>query len=86
MRGSHAGPSMDSINHTMIHIFQEVLNSYQETMNSLDKDKWLRASEEKFTGLTEMGVWKLVDCPDDDKTIKCRWTYVLKADGHYKAR
>ena len=37
-------------------------------------------------GLTEMGVWKLVDCPDDHKTIKCRWTYILKADGRYKAR
>ena len=33
-----------------------------------------------------MGVWKLVDCPSDHKTIKCRWTYVLKADGRYKAR
>ena len=33
-----------------------------------------------------MGVWKLVDCPHDRKTIKCRWTYVLKADGRYKAR
>ena len=37
-------------------------------------------------GLTEMGVWRLVDRPSDRKTIKCRWTYVLKADGRYKAR
>ena len=33
-----------------------------------------------------MDVWKLVDHPRDCKTIKCRWTYVLKSDGHYKAR
>ena len=33
-----------------------------------------------------MGVWKLVDHPDDCKTIKCRWTYVLKSNGRYKAR
>ena len=33
-----------------------------------------------------MGVWKLVDCPVDHKTIKCRWTYVLKSDRRYKAR
>ena len=33
-----------------------------------------------------MGIWKLVDHPSDHKTIKCRWTYVLKPDGHYKAR
>ena len=41
---------------------------------------------EEFQGLTEMGVWKLVDRPDDRKNIKCRWTFVLKADGRYKAR
>ena len=33
-----------------------------------------------------MGVWKLVDHPSNHKTIKCRWTYVLKSDGCYKAR
>ena len=36
--------------------------------------------------LTEMGVWKLVDRPHDRKTIKCRWTYVLEANGGYKVR
>ena len=55
-------------------------------MNSLEKDKRLAASQEEFEGLTEMGIWKLVDCPTNCKTIKCRWTYVLKADGHYKVR
>ena len=55
-------------------------------MNSLDKDKWLEVLKEEFKGLTKMGVWKLVDCPGDCKTIKCRWTYVLKSDSHYKAR
>ena len=43
-------------------------------MNSEDSDKWLAASQEEFNGLTEMGVWKLVDRPSDHKTIKCRWT------------
>ena len=43
-------------------------------------------SQEEFDGLTEMGVRKLVDCPSNCKTIKCRWTYVLKADGCYKVR
>ena len=67
-------------------MFQEAKNSYQEAMSSPDKDKWLQASKEEFEGLTEMGVWKLVDCPNDCKTIKCRWTYVLKSNGHNKAR
>ena len=67
-------------------MFQEVPNSYREAMSSPENDKWLVASTEEFEGLTEMGIWKLVDCPSDCKTIKCRWTYVLKYDGRYKAR
>ena len=66
-------------------MFQEAPNSYCEALNSPEKDKWLVASQE-FDGLTKMGIWKLVDQPSNHKTIKCRWTYVLKADGHYKAR
>ena len=67
-------------------MFQEVPNSYWEAINSSDKEKWLKASTEEFEGLTEMGVWKLVDYPSDRKTIKCRWTSMLKSDGCYKAR
>ena len=32
------------------------------------------------------GSLEVVDCPSNRKTVKCRWTYVLKADGRYKAR
>ena len=67
-------------------MFQEVPNSYQEAMNSPDKEKWLVVSTEDVKGLTEMGVWKLVDFLSNHKTIKCRWTYMLKSDGCYKAQ
>ena len=67
-------------------MFQEVPNSYREAMNLEKSDKWLAASQEEFNGLTEMGVWKLVNPPSNRKTIECRWTYVLKTDGRYKAR
>ena len=55
-------------------------------LKSEDSDKWLATSQEEFDGLTEMGVWKLVDCPSNRKTIKCKWTYGLKSNGRYKAR
>ena len=55
-------------------------------MNSLDKEQWLKASTEEFEGLTEMGIWTLVDRSSYHKTIKCRCTYVLKSNGCYKAR
>ena len=67
-------------------MFQEVPNSYREVMSSPEKDKWLAASTEEFEGLIQMGAWKLVDHPPDCKTIKCRWTYVMKSNGCYKAR
>ena len=67
-------------------MFQEAPSSYQEALKLEDSDKWLATSHEEFDGLTEMGVWKLVDRPHDHKTIKCRWTYVLKFDSRYKAR
>ena len=73
-------PSGDSINAILANMFQEVPNSYREAMNSEDSDKWQAASQEEFNGLIEMGVWRLVDRPSDRKTIKCRWTYILKAD------
>ena len=66
-------------------MFQEAPNSYQEALTSPDKENRLKASQDEYNGLMEMGVWRLVDHPNDHKTIKCRWTYVLKSDGQYKA-
>ena len=54
-------PSTENINIILANMSQEVPNSYQEAMNLEDSDKWLAASQEEFDGLTEMGVWKLVD-------------------------
>ena len=85
-RQPQAGTSQEGINSCLVYMFQEAPNSYREALTSPDKEKWLEVSQEEFEGLTEMGVWRLVDCPSDHKTIKCRWTYVLKSNGHYKAR
>ena len=74
-----------SLSHIMIHMFQDVPNSFWEAMNSLEVDNWHQASEEEFEGLTEVGIWKLVPRPTDHKMVKCGWTYVLKSDGQYKA-
>ena len=42
-------------------MFQEAPNSYREALTSEESDKWLTAAQEEFQGLSEMGVWKLVD-------------------------
>ena len=54
-------------------------------MNSLEVEEWHVATKEAFEGLIDMGIWKLVLRPKDHKTIKCRWTFVYKSDGQYKA-
>ena len=74
------------IQDVMINVFQEAPNSYREAINLEESDKWLTAAKEEFQGLMEMGGWKLVDHPADCKTIKCRWTFVLKANGRNKVR
>ena len=51
-----------------------------------DSEKWLTASKEEYNSLIEMGTWKLVPLHHDRKPIKCQWTYVTKANGHFKAR
>ena len=70
----------DTIVQMMIHMFQDVPTSFWEAMHSLEAEQWKQASEEEFEGLIEISVWKLVPRPVDQKMIKCRWTYVLKAD------
>ena len=76
----------NSINNILVNMFQKTPNSYQEVLNLEDSDKWLATSQEEFNGLTERGVWKLVDFPSNHKTIKCQWTYVLKSNDRYKVR
>ena len=39
IRGSQAGPSTESINNVLIHMFQEAPICCREAMNSLDKDR-----------------------------------------------
>ena len=35
--------------------------------------------------LADRKVWKLVDLPPGQKTIKCRWVFAAKSNGHKKA-
>ena len=33
----------------------------------------------------EMGTWKLVPLPHGQKPVKCKWVFMVKADGYHKA-
>ena len=60
-RWPQAGTFQEGINSCLIYMFQETPNSSWEAMTSTDKENWLEASQEEYKGLTEIGVWRLVD-------------------------
>ena len=81
-------PSLDLLNigNMLIYAFQEKPQTLKQALKTADCEKWLMASQEEYNNLIEMGTWKLVSLPHDKKPIKCRWRYVIKADGRFKAR
>ena len=81
-------PSPDPLNigNMLIYAFQEEPQTLKQALKTADREKWLAASKEEYNNLIEMGTWKLVSLPHDKKPIKCRWRYVIKADGRFKAR
>ena len=83
-----ASPSPDPLNigNMLIYAFQEEPQTLKQALKTTDHEKWLAASKEEYDNLIEMGTWKLVSLPRDKKPIKCRWRYVIKADGRFKAR
>ena len=55
-------------------------------MRSPLKSKWQEATRDEFNSLTEMGTWILVSLPKNRNMIKCKWVFMVKANGCYKAR
>ena len=81
-------PSLDPLNigNMLIYAFQEEPQTLKQALKTANREKWLAASKEEYDNLIEMGTWKLVSLPRDKKPIKCRWRYVIKANGRFKAR
>ena len=50
-----------------------------------EQEKWKKACEEEIKSITNRNVWTLVDCPPDQKPVKCHWVFAKKSDGRYKA-
>ena len=79
-------PDLLNIGNMLIHAFQEEPQMLKQALKTADREKWLVASKEEYDNLIEMGTWKLVSLPHDKRLIKCRWRYVIKANGRFKAR
>ena len=64
----------------------DTLSTYKQAMRLPLKSKWQEATRDEYKSLTEMGTWILVSPPKNRNVIKCKWVFMVKADGRYKAR
>lgn len=65
--------------------------SYEDAINSPQKDEWLEAMKCEYNSLIENGVWMLVERPLNKNIIKTKWVFKVKQDtsgnfDKYKAR
>ena len=81
-------PSSDPLNigKMLINAMQiDTLSTYKQAMRSPLKNKWQEATRDEYNSLTEMGTWILVSPPKNWNMIKCKWVFMVKANGCYKA-
>lgn len=52
--------------------------TFQEAMNSKDKLKWEGATEEEMASHERNQTWKLIERPEGQKVIGCKWVFKLK--------
>lgn len=69
----------------------EPLN-FGEAIRSKNGKKWRKASDEEMDSLVKNHTWVLIDRPEGERTIDCRWIYKVKPgipgveDKRYKGR
>jgi len=61
-------------------------DSYRETIEADDRDKWITAMEQEMKSLNRNQIWTLVNLTKDSKAIDCRWVFHKKDNEQYKAR
>jgi len=57
--------------------------SYAEVMRSADAKQWSDACQYEIDALHKNDTWELTKLPSGRKTIKSKWVFKLKVDGHY---
>ena len=54
--------------------------SYDEAINSANKEQWQKAMEEEMEALAKNNTWKIVPKPSDQTIVRCKWVYKIKRD------
>nr|GEZ72740.1 hypothetical protein [Tanacetum cinerariifolium] len=52
--------------------------TFQEAINSFEKDEWVHAMKEEISSLKKNHTWELVDQPPGQKLVSCKWLYKIK--------
>ncbi|GJR52308.1 retrotransposon protein, putative, ty1-copia subclass [Tanacetum coccineum] len=52
--------------------------TFQEAINSSEKDEWVRVMEEEMSSLEKNHTWELIDQPPGQKLVSCKWLYKIK--------
>ena len=55
------------------------LGSFQEALDDVDQDKWIKASDEEMESLMKNKTLILVDRNKEQKPIGCKWVFKRKA-------
>ena len=53
-------------------------STYHEAFSGLDRQKWLLAMEDEIESLRKNDTWVLVEKPEGQKFIRCKWIYKQK--------
>ena len=54
--------------------------SYEKAVNSDDSDKWVNAMNEEIKSMNDNNVWELVELPEGQKRVGCKWIFKTKLD------
>jgi hypothetical protein len=66
---------------------QDIPCSYNEVMNSPQRDEWLKAVEKEHSALQQMGCFgQQQELPEGYKATNTNFIFVIKSDGQKKAR
>ncbi|KAE8693200.1 Cellulose synthase-like protein D2 [Hibiscus syriacus] len=83
---------VDMVAYTLPVVDDDIPITYQETIQSLDNDKWKSVMDEEMQSLQKNNTWKLAQLPKGKRAIGCKWVFVNKDGSHskkyvrYKAR
>jgi len=85
-------PELSELTFTPIYLAAgEDPDSYEEAIDSVDRDEWQAAMQDELNSITSVGTFELVPPPRDRKPIGSKWVYRVKRTSsgeisRYKAR